>query len=208
MKKAFVHFLHYIGFPVTKKFIEKIEGEENIPSHNNFILASNHLNGRDHFFIAYLLKDRVENVRFVGAMDNLSLLLKSSFLYYLAEVITIHRQKENRKSIIRKMRQNLKKNQIIVIYPEGDSNSKKNLLRGKTGIAELVLKEKVPVLPVGLQIGKEGRIIKIGKLLKFKEEIQKKEKENYHLLLRSITDKIMKTISILSQKPYSYEKNK
>src|SRR6056297_2233182 len=98
MKTPFVYFLRYIGLPLTELFIDKIKGEENIPDHNRFIVAANHLNGRDHFFIVDVLKDRIKNIRFVGAMDNLDLLLRSSLLYYLADVIKIHREKESREN--------------------------------------------------------------------------------------------------------------
>ncbi len=213
MKTPFLYFLRYIGFPFTKLFIKRIEGVENIPSHNNFLVSANHLNGRDHFFVVYALEKKAKDLRFVGAMDTLGLFLKSSLLYYLSNTIKIHRKKEDRESILRKMQKRIKNDKIIVIYPEGDSNPKPRLLKGKSGIAELVLREEIPVLPIGLQIKKDGRVIKIGKLMNFSKEVKKSKKlknkeEKYYLLLRRITDRIMRKISKLSQKPYLYEKNK
>lgn len=212
MKKPFVYFLRYIGFPITKLFIEEIEGKENIPTNNSFIVAPNHLNGRDHFFIACLLKDKIEKLRFVGAMDTFKIFIQSSLLYYLADTIKINRKKEDRESILNKITKSLENDNIVVIYPEGDSNPKPYLLRGKSGIAELVLKKNIPVLPIGIKMGKRGRKIKIGKLMDFSEEINrykkvKNNKNKYYLLLREITDKIMTKLSELSQKPYLYEKN-
>jgi len=206
MKPIFVFLLRYLFLPITSLFIDKIEGEENIPEGNNFIVAPNHLNGRDHFFIACALKKKLKDIRFVGAMDSFKTFLQSSFLYYLADTITIHRKKESREEIVAKIIKKIRKNKIIVIYPEGDSNPKNKLLKGKTGITELI-KQKIPVLPIGLRIGKKGRIITIGKLMNFSQEIEKLEKatenqEDYHLILREITDKIMRQLSVLSQKPY------
>ncbi len=211
MKPVFIFLLQYLFLPFTGLFIDKIEGKENIPEGNNFIIASNHLNGRDHFFVAYTLKEKMKYLRFVGAMDSLKIRLQSSLLYYLANTITIYRKKESREEIITKIMKEIRKNKIIVMYPEGDSNPKNKLLKGKTGIAEIV-KEKIPVLPIGLRIGKKGRIIKIDQLMNFSQEREELEKakdnqENYYLVLRKITDKIMNRLSILSQKPYLYEKN-
>ena len=206
MKSIFVFLLRYLFLPLTSLFVDKIEGEENIPEGNNFIIAPNHLNGRDHFFVAYAFRKKIKDVRFVGAMDTIKTFFQSSLLYYFANTITIHRKKENREKIMEKIMKEIRKNKIIVIYPEGDSNPKNKLLRGKSGIAELV-KEEVPILPVGLRMEKKGRIITIGKLMDFSQEVKKFEetgesKENYHLVLRNITDKIMNKLSELSQKPY------
>ena len=211
MKPVFIFLLRYFFLPVTSLFVDKIEGKENIPEGNNFIVAPNHLNGRDHFFVGCVLKEKIKNLRFVGAMDSFKTFFQSSLLYYLANTIIIHRKKEGRKEIIVKIMKEIRKNKIIVVYPEGDSNPRSELLKGKTGIAEIV-KEKIPVLPIGFKIEKKGRIIKIGKLMKFSQEIEELEKlkenqEGYYLILRKITDKIMRRLSVLSQKPYLYEKN-
>lgn len=211
MKAVFVFLLRYLFLPFTALFIDRIEGKENIPERNNFVIAPNHLNGRDHFFIACALKEKVEDLRFVGSMDSLKTFFQSSLLYYFANTITIHRKKENREEIMAKIMKKIRQNKIIIIYPEGDSNPKNKLLKGKTGIAEII-KEKIPVLPIGLRIGKKGRIIKIGKLMNFSQEIEELEKAkgnqgDYYLALRKITDKIMNQLSVLSQKPYLYEKN-
>ena len=211
MKPVFTFLLRYLFLPFTSLFIDRIEGRENVPEGNNFIVASNHLNGRDHFFIACVLKEKIGDVRFVGSMDSLKTFFQSSLLYYFANTITIHRKKENREEIMAKIMKKIRQGKIIIIYPEGDSNPRIKLLKGKTGIAEIV-KEKIPVLPIGLKIGKKGRIIKIGKLMNFPQEIKELEKAkenqgNYYLILRKITDKIMNQLSALSQKPYLYEKN-
>jgi len=209
MKPIFLFSLRYFFFPLTKIFVEKIEGEENIPKTNNFIIAPNHLNGRDHFFIGYTFKKNIRDIGFVGAMDKLKTFFQSGLLYYLGETIVINRKKESREKIIEKIQKEIKNNKIIVIYPEGDSNHKNRLLKGRTGIAELITKN-IGVLPVGLRNGKRGRIISIGKLINFSqeiEELEKTKKESQYLILRKITDKIMNRISSLSKKPYLYEKN-
>ena len=211
MKTPFVYFCKYISSPIIEKFfLERVEGRENIPT-TNFILAPNHLDGKDHWFMMALLQKRLKDVRALAAMDSLKILLISSLLYYLTNAIKVDRRKVNRKNLLDKVIKNLKENRIIVIYPEGDSNSGKNLLKGKTGVAEIALKTGVPVIPVGIKAVENSikRIIRIGKPLYYsKERVFAKnienDKEKYSLLLRKVTDNIMKEISKLSQKPYQY----
>jgi len=215
MKTSFIYFCKYISSPIIEKFfLERIEGRENIPS-TNFILAPNHLDGKDHWFIMALLKERLKNVRALAAMDSLKILFISSLLYYFTNAIKVDRRKVDRKSLLDKIIKNLKENRIIVIYPEGDSNNKKMLLKGKTGVAELALRTNVPIIPLGIKAVDNSfkRVIKIGKPLYYlkEKEIAKNivnDKEKYHLLLRKITDNIMREISRLSQKPYQYADQK
>ncbi|XOB41317.1 MAG: lysophospholipid acyltransferase family protein [Candidatus Nealsonbacteria bacterium] len=211
MKTSFIYFCKYISSPIIERFfLEKIEGKENIPS-TNFILAPNHLDGKDHWLLMVLLKERLKNVRFVGAMDSLKTLFMSTMLYYFANTIKVNRRTVNREIFLTKLAKSVKENKIIVIYPEGDSNNKKYLLKGKTGIAELTLRTGIPVVPVGIRAVNNSfkRIITVGRPLDYlkEREMMKKVKDNhqeYSLLLRKITDDIMQKISKLSQKPYQY----
>ncbi len=207
MKTSFVYFCKLILFPVTRFLTIETKGKENIPE-GSFIVASNHINGWDHCFIADILEERLRDVRFIGAMDSVKTFFQSSLIYYLADTISINRKKVDREALLRKMIECLQKNNIVVIYPEGGSSEKKELLKGRTGIAELIFKTEVPVMLMGVRKieGSHKRIMKIRKPLYFAEErkIAKKikDKEEYHLLLREVTDRIMREISLLCGKPY------
>ncbi|MCK5044489.1 1-acyl-sn-glycerol-3-phosphate acyltransferase [Candidatus Parcubacteria bacterium] len=207
MKTSFVYFCKLILFPITRLFVEKIKGKENIPE-GGFIVAANHISGWDHCFITDILEKRIRDIRFIGAMDSVKTFFQSSLIYYLADTIAINRKRVDREVLLGKMIECLEKNRIIIIYPEGDSNKKEELLKGKTGIAELIFKSKVPVILMGTRKirGSGKRIIEIGKPLYFKEERKIagkiKDEEEYHLFLREVTDKIMREISKLCGKPY------
>ena len=212
MKTPFLYFCKLIAIPIAELFTGKIEGEDNIPHEGNFIIASNHINSLDHFFIASFLKKELRDLRFIGAMDSFINFVFAGFFYYLTDTIAVNRKKNDRNAILVKIEKCLKNGKIIVIYPEGDTNRKKELLRGKTGIAELSFKSNLPIIPVGL-IKKKGvlkREIKIGKSLYFSEQSRrfyeiKQDKKMCSSLLRKTTDKIMQEISKLSQKPYRYD---
>ena len=212
MKIIFVYFCKLIIFPITSLFIQKIEGNENIPKHNNFIVASNHISSLGHFFITIVLKKKLKDIRFIGAMDKLRIFLQSGLLYYLSGTIAINRKKDSREDILKRMVKSLKDGRIIVIYPEGEAYRKRELSKGRTGVAELALRTGFPILPIG--IGSTGflkKSIKIGKLIDFSEESKlareiENDKGEYNLLLRKVTDKTMQKISELSGKEYSYKK--
>ncbi|MFH0987694.1 MAG: lysophospholipid acyltransferase family protein [Patescibacteria group bacterium] len=202
MKKIFLLFLRFFVFPLVRRHLGRIEGENNIPN-SNFILASNHINGKDHWFILYVLREKLKETHFIGALDTIPIFLQSWLLYYMSDTIIINRKKIDREGFIEKISSHLGRKENIVIYPEGGTNEGKALLKGKTGMAELALKTNTPVLPIGISRDKDNqkRIIKIGKPLRFNEIPRDKE---YRLLLRGVTDKIMQEISILSGKPYPY----
>ena len=211
MKTVFVYFCKLTVFPVFRLLTKTIIGMKNVPKGANFIVVSNHLSGLDHWFLANVLRDRFSALRYIAAMDNFKLLLQSGLVYYLADAIVINRKKVDRQDIIEKMIEAIKAHYIIVIYPEGNSNSKERLLKGKTGAAELALKTGLPVLPIGMRRAKYSlrRIIKIGEPLYFPEEEQaskilKDKQGEYFLLLRKVTDNIMREISELCGKPYPY----
>ena len=57
MKTFFIYFCELFAFPIVDLFTKQIEGKENIPSEDYFILASNHLNSLDFWFIGNVLKN-------------------------------------------------------------------------------------------------------------------------------------------------------
>jgi 1-acyl-sn-glycerol-3-phosphate acyltransferase len=110
-----------------------------------------------------------------------------------------------------KLRTALENDQIIVIYVEGDTNRKSQLLKGKTGAAELALETNCPIVPIGLK--KTGKllqtIVNVGPVIDLTEEQKSLERiqgdqKAYYLLLRETTDKIMRKISKLCEKPYPF----
>lgn len=211
MKKFFVYFNRIFIFPLIRIFIKKIEGKEQITARDNFILVANHQSSLDNWLLAFLLKEKLEKVHFLGALEGIGDFLRNFLLYYFSETIVINRKKVEREKVLKKIKNLIEKGKIVIIYPEGDCNKKKELLRGKTGAAELFLETGVEILPCGLKKEKNclKYTIKVGKPLYFLEERKLAEKMNknspeYYFLLRKITDKIMNEISNLCGKPYPY----
>ena len=209
MKLPFALFSKLFIFPIVGLFVKKIISyQENIIAQEKllgkgFVVAVNHINSFDHWIISFALKDKLRDIRFIGALDEPLLWLPSKILYYLANTISINRKKINREDFVKKVVPHLNAGKIVVIYPEGTTNRKKYLLRGKTGAVELAVRAGVPIVPLGMRKGKGlfGRIVEIGKPMIFKEE----DVDDFHRFLREKTDGMMKEISKICRKPYPYD---
>ena len=204
MKKIFTLFCKFTVFPFLRFFLKEVEGKDNIPFKNNFILVSNHIDGGDHWFLLLILQERMEKLHFIGAMDSVKIFFQSALLYYLSDTIVINRKNIKRKDLVERVMGYLKKGEIIIIYPEGGTNKEATLLKGKTGMAEIAIKSGLPIVPVGIlrEENSRKRIIKIGEPLFFKKSSQSNMR--YELLLREVTDRLMRAISKLCGKPYLY----
>jgi len=201
MKPVFSFCARKFIAPIIEIFVEDIKGKENIPQDTNFILASNHQTNLDHLFVPLPIKDRLEKTHFIGKMDNLLQFLLAGWFYWLAETIPVNRKAKDKRKVLEKAIEALKKGQIIIIYPEGTRNRKKNLLPGKTGAAELAIRSGVPIVPMGV-IYKDHKPKKLPLRLNIGEPMYFKEELSYENL-KEVTEKIMREISFLSEKPYS-----
>ncbi|HOU45680.1 MAG TPA: lysophospholipid acyltransferase family protein [Candidatus Pacearchaeota archaeon] len=214
MKKLYILLTKFLINPIVKGHIHSIQGLENIPLKGGFIVASNHNNSFDHYLILFLLGERMKDARFIGAKDELKTQLTTPLLYYLTDTIVVKRNNENsKKEMMQRAIDHLQKGNIIVIYPEGNFSLRSRLLRAKTGIANMVFKSGMPVLPVGVKGLPENpkkRIVKIGKPIFFEEEIARTKdmdssSQEYYSFRRGVTDRIMGEISLLCDKPYPKE---
>lgn len=214
MKKSFSIFARNLLGPVVKRFcIEEVRGKENIPQDTNFILAPNHQSYFDHFFVPFPIKEKLEKVHFIGKLESKWQTLQWGWFYRLAETIPINRKTADKRKVLDKAIEVLKRGGIIIIYPEGKRNKKKELLPGKTGVAELALKSGLPVIPLGLiyKDNKPPRLpvrLNIGQPLYFRkcenrQNFTEAHKEDLCARYREITDKIMREIAKLSEKSYA-----
>lgn len=196
MKPAFCSFARKFLKPLLSPHIEEIKGLENIPQNTNFILAVNHQSNLDHFFVPFPLENSLEKVHFIGKRDNILEFLVASFFYWVAETIPVNRKAKDKRKVLEKAVETLKRGGIIIIYPEGTRNRKKEILEGKTGAAEMAIRGGVPVVPMALIYkNQEPRHfplrIKVGEPLYFKQELDYES-------LREATDRLMKEIYSLS----------
>lgn len=194
--------------------IKQVKGLENIPE-TNFILASNHQSHLDWIISGYLCVPR--RFTYIGQIDRYTGLLGlgRNVLYFTAGVIPINREDaDSKKRAIDKAIEAIKRGDILVIYPEGTRTRTGEIQQGKLGTAKIYLKTGAPILPVGikgtfeimppggkLKIKKTAEI-NIGKPLYFEKDLAVAEKldcdsEEYKLILKKITNKVMEEIKNL-----------
>jgi len=206
-----------LKWPVDRFLIKEVRGLENIPK-TNFILAANHQSHLDQIATGYVCVPR--RFHMIGQTDRYHGLVKILlyFLYFICGVIPVNREsEESRKKAFFEAVKQLKKGDIIIIYPEGTRTRTGGIQKGYPGVAKLFFQTGVPILPVGIHgtfelmptgkvFPKIKRIIKIniGKPLYFKEEFEMARNLDYASIeykeiCQKITDRVMVEIKNLCQ---------
>lgn len=200
--------------PLVTFPVKEVKGLENLPNNISFVIASNHNSFIDALVIVvpvigYLQKKRIY---FISTMffffDFMLNLLFSEFGG------SIKLKRNVRESFLKPALKQLKKGNIICIFPEGLPNKRSNIRRGKLGVAKLVLKGKVPVVPIGIKgtlyiwsrlkwlpRPKKKIIINIGKPIYFDKYYKQAGNRK---ILEKVTREIMKNIASLCGKRYIY----
>lgn len=167
----------------------KIIGKENLPKDTAAIICPNHVHALDSAVIIAMNKRKIN----VLAKEEL---FKNRFLRFIADLFGIYPVKPDKKSMesIKISLKLLKKNELLMIFPEGTRNGMAKGVKPKDGSVKLAIKANTPIIPVGVQGNfKLFRKVKIniGKPIyysKYKEEINNKE------VLDKLTEDLMKTI--------------
>ena len=148
--QSFFYFLlDSLGFLIFLSFVRlRIEGKENIPKKGRFILAANHQNFFDGFFLSFIT-GFFKKISFVIAKRA----LKSPFYQFLANLIgsvIIGNEIEEYQRAIKKLNKILTHGGAVAIFPEGDISNHDLPKKFKGGVAKLSLDSKTKVIPVFL----------------------------------------------------------
>ncbi len=196
-------------------FIQKIEGLENIPRQKPYILASNHVNSLDAFFlVAAIMPKRRQMIHFISKIAPWGKFWRDVVAQHWAEVIPFDEQ--NKEQCLRIAMDWLKAGDVVAIFPEGKPNKLATLEKAKTGAARLALWSRFPVVPVGFynkpgwtrrEIIKNALLrrapitVKIGKPLTFDDVYDRGVSK---LTLEDVSRRVMTAIGALCNKPYPY----
>ena len=125
----------------------KIElyGMDNIPQHNRYVIAFNHVSLVEVPFIATFWPTFVE---IIGATVVWERPVHST-VARLYSAIKVDRTAFDRE-VFRKVKMVIDAGFPLMISPEGTRSRTPGLARGKSGVAYIIDKNKVPVLPVGV----------------------------------------------------------
>ncbi len=121
--------------------IAALHGLEYVPAAGPFILAANHVDFLDPFFLTLAVDEKTDSrVRFLAKTNN----------YWWTGGAAIPIDPANRTSSVDRALACLAAGDIIGIFPEGTRNVENVMTEGKTGVARLALRSGAPVLPAGI----------------------------------------------------------
>ncbi|OGI06772.1 MAG: hypothetical protein A3I68_08500 [Candidatus Melainabacteria bacterium RIFCSPLOWO2_02_FULL_35_15] len=126
----------------------KLEGQRYIPKKGRFILAANHQNFCDGFFLAYALGP-FKKVSFVIAKRA----LKSKSMRLLARLIgsgLLGNSLEDYQRVLKNLNKVLSHGGRVGIFPEGDISPRAIPKKFKGGVAKLSIDSRTKVIPVFL----------------------------------------------------------
>ena len=203
---AFVWLCHLLFRP-------RVEGRENIPHTGPAILVSNHTSAGDTFLLPAMITRRLTFPAKLELFHGRGFKgrLLTWFLKSIGQVPLDRSGGRASASSMDPVVQVLRDGQLLGIYPEGTRSPDGRLYKGKTGVARLVLKAGVPVIPVGMintQIVPSALpkiptirrpVIRIGRPLDFTAYAAA---GNDREVLRWVTDQIMDAVMTLSDQEY------
>lgn len=133
--------LQLLLLPVFRRHLGTLEGIEHVPTDTGCILAANHIDYLDGFFLtAALLGRGVKKVRFLSETNN----------YWWTGGGTLPVDWSDTAMSIQRSADVVASGGIVCIFPEGRRNPMPQLLAGKTGVARIAYASGAPVVPVGI----------------------------------------------------------
>lgn len=155
--------LYRIGrIPFKIAFRAKVEGLENVPYQNGFIIASNHLDSMDQFYISNAIGER----RFCGfAASTIENTIRGRLFKFIGGAVFIDRTDAASKSAgEEELTQKIMHDQIALIFPEGTRKNKNKEGEGilqlpfRLGTVSIAQKTGAPILPVSIYHGKRSYV--------------------------------------------------
>lgn len=203
----------FLGPLLRLVFRPWVTGLEHVPAEGGALLASNHLSFSDSIFLPLLLDRRVTFLAKADYFTGRGAKGRATALFFrLADQLPVDRSGGRAgDAALRTGLRLLGRGDLMGIYPEGTRSPDGRLYRGKTGVARLALKARVPVIPlvmigtdkaqpIGHRMPKITRIgVRIGPPMDF-SRYEGMEEDRF--VLRSITDEIMYELMELSGQEY------
>jgi 1-acyl-sn-glycerol-3-phosphate acyltransferase len=153
MGPRIAHFIANLILRLTSRLI--VNGIENVPFQDSFVMASNHI-GRLDAILIYAFTRRRDVIMLAAEKYRKTPLI--SWLARQLDVVWVDRFNADF-SAVRETLNRLKKGGVLVLAPEGTRSSDGKLQPGRAGASYLAAKAGVPILPVAL-IGSDDEIVK------------------------------------------------
>ncbi|HJQ35143.1 MAG TPA: AMP-binding protein [Pyrinomonadaceae bacterium] len=140
---------------VQRRFYENVlkahvEGQSNIPTHTNFICATNHTSHLDTGLIRYALGEYGSDMVALAAADYFfDTKYKRAYMNNFTNIVPIERSGSLRQSL-RHARSFLERGYSALIFPEGTRSMTGQMAEFKSGFAYLALNTRTGILPAYL----------------------------------------------------------
>lgn len=185
------------------------DGVEHVPVEGPAVLCPNHISFIDSLFLPAVLPRRITYVGKAEYMDS----WKTKHLLPALGMIPIDRSGgDSATAALDAASRVLERGELFGIYPEGTRSRDGRLYKGHTGAARLALRNRCPILPVGI-IGTDriqpadsafpkpfmAAQVRIGKPIDLSRHY---DREHDRLVLRQITDELMFEIRGLTGQTY------
>ncbi|MBN2187681.1 MAG: 1-acyl-sn-glycerol-3-phosphate acyltransferase [Dehalococcoidia bacterium] len=135
--------------PLSKVFLSwKVEGRENIPLTDSFILVSNHVHLLDPILLQF------SSPRWVSFMAKEELFHRPilKIIIHWAQAFPVRRRgsTKDKRNVVKQAKDILDNGIILGMFPEGKRSRNGKLTIGKSGSAVIASQADVPLLPVGI----------------------------------------------------------
>jgi 1-acyl-sn-glycerol-3-phosphate acyltransferase len=193
------------------KFLWRIdtEGLERVPKNGPAVMCPNHISFMDSLFLPAVLPRRITYVGKAEYLDS----WKTKYLLPALGMIPIDRSGgDAAKAALDAASRVLQRGELFGIYPEGTRSRSGQLHKGHTGAARLALRNRCPIVPVGIigtdKIQPADTAVPrpfMRAAVKFAQPIDVSRyegREDDHRLLRQITDEVMYEIRELTGQEY------
>lgn len=137
-----------LGMLRGMKWTVQVIGEENIPSSGPAVLASNHIGYLDFVFSGYAARERGRRVRFLAKKEIFD---KRGVGWLMRQMghVPVDRDGSAKDSLTAAIAE-LKRGEVIGMFPEATISPSFVPRRGKTGTVRLAQETGAPLIPVGI----------------------------------------------------------
>ena len=208
----------FIVPPIFRLWLRKVNGLENIPRDEPFIIVANHTSYYETLLLPCIIVQALNKKMHAWVNERYWNIPIAKFFLDLWGGIPVYlgkekNSKEKNKKAFQITLNYLKNGEIMMIFPEGKRSPDGKLQKAYSGAAKLALLSKVPVLPIGVtgsgKVLPKGKIfprfarceVSIGKPIYFKKYYNKKITDR---MLDGATMDVMKQIGKLIGQKYNY----
>ncbi len=134
-----------IAFPLLSLVARvRLRGRYNVPKHGPFLIAANHLSWTDIPLVPLLLPGKV-----VYMAKEEYFTSRLAWLVRFMGAFPVKRGEGDRQAL-RAAEEQLKKGNVVVLFPEGTRSKSKTMAKGHAGLGMIALRSGVPVVPVAI----------------------------------------------------------